>query len=105
MTDRDALLAAALDRPNNDLPRLVLADYLQDHREDDLGRFVRAGVVAARFRSADLIHDPEFYAATAEIAAVAETGAPARPGGWRPWGSGRPRRPPGSGSGTTSATG
>jgi uncharacterized protein (TIGR02996 family) len=78
VTDRDALLAAALDRPNDDLPRLVLADYLQDHGEDDLGRFVRAGVVAARFRGADLIHDPEFYAATAEIAAVAEAGVPAR---------------------------
>ncbi|HJZ59719.1 MAG TPA: TIGR02996 domain-containing protein [Gemmataceae bacterium] len=50
MTDREALLVAALGEPADDTARLVLADYLEENGEPDLGRFVRTGVTAARFR-------------------------------------------------------
>lgn len=46
MNDRAALLANVLNDPTDDTARLVLADWL----EDVFGRFLRAGVVAARFR-------------------------------------------------------
>ncbi|MDB5307380.1 MAG: hypothetical protein JWO38_1582 [Gemmataceae bacterium] len=76
MTDRDALLAAALDTPADDTARLILGDYLQDHDEPDFGRFIWAGVTASRFRDHDVIDDPDYYRALGEIAAVAA--APAR---------------------------
>src|SRR5262245_53219629 len=47
MTDRDALLAAALGKPADDTARLVLDDSLEEHAEPELGRFLRAGVTAA----------------------------------------------------------
>ncbi len=48
MTDRDALLAAVADRPRDDTPRLVLADWLDDHGDVERAAFVRAGCAAAR---------------------------------------------------------
>jgi uncharacterized protein (TIGR02996 family) len=78
VTERDALFAAALDQPADDTARLVLADWLEEHGEGDLGRFLRAGVVASRFRAEGVIEDPAYYAALAEIAAVAKGGSPAR---------------------------
>jgi uncharacterized protein (TIGR02996 family) len=78
LTDRAALLANVLSTPADDTARLVLADYLEENGEDALGRFLRAGVVAARFRDEEFIDDPDYYAAIAEIAAVAKTGRPAR---------------------------
>jgi uncharacterized protein (TIGR02996 family) len=78
VTDRDALLAAVLENPADDTARLVLADYLEENGEPDLGRFLRAGVVASRYRTATVIEDREFYGALAELSAVAESGAPAR---------------------------
>jgi uncharacterized protein (TIGR02996 family) len=78
LTDRAVLFSTVLDDPADDTARLVLADWLEEHGEEPLGRFLRAGVTASRFRGADLIDDPAYYAALAEIAAVAKTGAPAR---------------------------
>jgi uncharacterized protein (TIGR02996 family) len=81
VTDRDALLSAALLAPRDDTPRLAYADLLQerdDPAEYARGRFLRAGVAAARFRHDDVIDDPAFYAALEDLAAVAADGHPAR---------------------------
>ncbi|QDU18350.1 TIGR02996 domain-containing protein [Urbifossiella limnaea] len=48
MDDHAALLAAVVDRPDDDTPRLVLADYLDDHGDPDRAAFVRAQVELAR---------------------------------------------------------
>src|SRR5262249_16659365 len=40
MADREGLLAAIAADPDDDVPRLVLADYL-DERDDPLGEFIR----------------------------------------------------------------
>ena len=80
MNDRTALFANVLDQPADDTARLDLVDWLEEHGEEMLRRFIRAGVVAARFRAGELIDNPDYYAALAEIAAVAATGHPAR---WR----------------------
>jgi uncharacterized protein (TIGR02996 family) len=67
MTDRESLLAAALDQPDDDTSRLVLADFLReqpDPADVALGRFLRAGVVASRYRSANVIEEAVFYAAS-----------------------------------------
>ncbi|HEY1379134.1 MAG TPA: TIGR02996 domain-containing protein [Gemmataceae bacterium] len=41
MTDRAAFLAAIAARPDDDLPRLVFADWLDEHGEADRAAFVR----------------------------------------------------------------
>jgi uncharacterized protein (TIGR02996 family) len=48
MGDQDALLAAVCDRPDDDTPRLVLADWLDDHGQPEWAAFVRAQVELAR---------------------------------------------------------
>jgi uncharacterized protein (TIGR02996 family) len=48
MTERDALLAAILDNPKDDMPRLVFADWLQEYGDGDLDRateeFIRLSI-------------------------------------------------------------
>lgn len=44
MTDRDALIAAVCDRPDDDTPRLAYADWLDDHGEGERAAFIRAEV-------------------------------------------------------------
>jgi uncharacterized protein (TIGR02996 family) len=44
MTDRADLLAAVCDRPDDDTPRLVFADWCDDHGDPDYARFIRAQV-------------------------------------------------------------
>jgi uncharacterized protein (TIGR02996 family) len=81
MTDRDALLSAVLEHPADDTARLVLADFLRERSDPSdvaLGRFLWAGVVASRYRDADVIEEAEYYAALAELTAVASEGWPAR---------------------------
>lgn len=78
MSDRAALFAAILENPADDTARLVLADWLEENGEGALGRFLRAGVVASRFRGEEFIDSPDYYAALAELAAVATSGDPAR---------------------------
>jgi uncharacterized protein (TIGR02996 family) len=81
MTDRESPLCAALDQPDDDTSRLVLADFLREQPDPGdvaLGRFLWAGVVASRYRSANVIEDAEFYTALAELSAVASDGWPAR---------------------------
>jgi uncharacterized protein (TIGR02996 family) len=77
VNDRAILLALALSDPADDTARLVLADFLEERGEEALGRFLRAGVVASRFRGPDLIDDPDYYAALRTISEVAASGNPA----------------------------
>ena len=48
MDDQAALTAAVCDRPDDDTPRLVFADWLDDHGHPDHAAFVRAQVELAR---------------------------------------------------------
>jgi uncharacterized protein (TIGR02996 family) len=48
MDDRAALLAAVCDRPDDDTPRLVFADWLDDHGDADYARFIRAQIELSR---------------------------------------------------------
>ncbi len=41
MTDRDALIRAVIAAPENDLPRLVFADWLEEHGEPTRAEFIR----------------------------------------------------------------
>ena len=54
MTDRDALLAAVIARPEDDLPRLVFADWLEEHGESDRAAFIRAQIAAESLPPGDL---------------------------------------------------
>jgi uncharacterized protein (TIGR02996 family) len=44
MTEREALLRAVCEFPNDDTPRLVFADWLQEHDEEARAEFIRAQV-------------------------------------------------------------
>lgn len=48
MTDREALLRAVCENPDDDLPRLVFADWLDEHDEPERAHFVRTQVEFAR---------------------------------------------------------
>src|SRR5581483_11308551 len=48
MTDQQALLAAILAQPDDDTPRLVYADWLDENGQPDRAAFVRAQIEAAR---------------------------------------------------------
>jgi uncharacterized protein (TIGR02996 family) len=48
MTTRRALLQAILDAPDDDVPRLVFADWLDDHGESERANFVRLQIELAR---------------------------------------------------------
>jgi uncharacterized protein (TIGR02996 family) len=48
MSDRDALLAAIREQPDEDTPRLVFADYLQENGDEHRAAFIRAQVELAR---------------------------------------------------------
>jgi uncharacterized protein (TIGR02996 family) len=48
MTDASALLAAIRARPKDDAPRLVYADWLDEHGDPDRARLIRAQVAVAR---------------------------------------------------------
>ncbi len=48
MTDEDALLRAAAAAPDDDTPRLIFADWLDDHGESERAAFVRTQLDLAR---------------------------------------------------------
>jgi uncharacterized protein (TIGR02996 family) len=48
MSDADALLAAVLADPDADLPRLVYADWLDEHGEPERAEFIRVQIELAR---------------------------------------------------------
>jgi uncharacterized protein (TIGR02996 family) len=51
MTTADALLAAVIASPDDDLPRLVYADWLDEHGEPERAEFVRAQVELEQMES------------------------------------------------------
>jgi uncharacterized protein (TIGR02996 family) len=53
MSDRDALIAAILANPDEDTPRLALADWLQENGEPERAEFIRVQVELARLRAAE----------------------------------------------------
>src|SRR5438132_6587278 len=53
MSDRDALLAAIRQSPDDDAPRLVYADWLDEHADSDRAEFVRLQVEIDPYRRAD----------------------------------------------------
>jgi uncharacterized protein (TIGR02996 family) len=57
MSDRDALLAAVFDHPADDAPRLVYADWLDEHGEPAQAAFIRAQVGLARSDPSTDDHD------------------------------------------------
>jgi uncharacterized protein (TIGR02996 family) len=48
MTDHDALLAAICNEPDEDTPRLALADWLDENEQADQAAFIRAQIELAR---------------------------------------------------------
>jgi uncharacterized protein (TIGR02996 family) len=48
MTESDAFLSAIADRPDDDLPRLVYADWLDEHGDPDRAEFIRVQIEHAR---------------------------------------------------------
>lgn len=53
MSDRQALLAAICANPDDDTPRLVFADWLDEHGEGKRAAFIRAGIEAYRQSTSD----------------------------------------------------
>lgn len=53
MTDRDALLAAIREVPDEDTPRLVYADWLQENGQDKCAEFIRVQIELSRLSSND----------------------------------------------------
>ncbi len=78
MDERSSLLSHVLGDPSDDTARLVLADWLEEHSEEDLARFLRAGVVAARYSTVAIIDDPHYYAALRAMSDIAAAGIPTR---------------------------
>jgi len=48
MSDHDALLAAICAEPDEDTPRLVFADWLDEHDQSERAAFMRAQIELAR---------------------------------------------------------
>ena len=53
MSHDDAFLAAIVDRPDDDLPRLVYADYLDETGDAERAEFIRVQCDLARTGPAD----------------------------------------------------
>jgi uncharacterized protein (TIGR02996 family) len=57
MTHHDAFLQAILESPDDDTPRLVYADYLDEHADPDRSEFIRVqGLLARLPRDQKLLH-------------------------------------------------
>lgn len=57
MSDGDALLRAILDDPDDDAPRLVYADWLDEHGDASRAAFIRAQIELARLPADDPARD------------------------------------------------
>jgi uncharacterized protein (TIGR02996 family) len=53
MTDEQALLAAVIASPDDDLPRLVYADWLDDHGQPERAEFIRVQVERSKLSATD----------------------------------------------------
>jgi uncharacterized protein (TIGR02996 family) len=68
MRDADPFLAAIAARPDDDLPRLIFADWLDEHGRGDRAEFIRLQCAAARGEPAALTPDARRRAADLEAA-------------------------------------
>ena len=59
MTDRDALLRAICDNPEDDAPRLIYADWLDEHGDPRQAEFIREHIALAHVPWSDLNWRPE----------------------------------------------
>lgn len=50
MTEREALLRAVCEFPDDDTPRLVFADWLQEHGEEERAEFIRVQIEQTRLK-------------------------------------------------------
>jgi uncharacterized protein (TIGR02996 family) len=53
MTDGEAFLQAIIDSPDDDTPRLVFADWLEDHDQHDRAEFIRVQIELAHLPAGD----------------------------------------------------
>jgi uncharacterized protein (TIGR02996 family) len=53
MNQQEAILSAVCERPDDDAPRLVFADWLEDNGDPQRAEFIRAQIELARLSSAD----------------------------------------------------
>src|SRR4051795_602322 len=58
MSEEDGLLQAILDDPEDDAPRLVYSDWLEDHGEPNRAAFIRLQIELARLPKGDSRHPP-----------------------------------------------
>ena len=70
LSERAALLAAVAAAPADDLPRLVLADWLDEHGESARAGYVRAQVELARLIADDRLDDDPYPAVVAAVVEV-----------------------------------
>lgn len=89
MSDRDALLSAICEQPDEDTPRLVFADYLEEHDEGARAAFIRDQVrlaltppwdpfaVRCRWRAPDRLSGAAFRSALPRLEGPTVTWAPA----------------------------
>src|SRR3954452_928314 len=87
MTDRAAFLAAIAAAPDDDLPRLIFADWLDEHGDPDRAEFIRTQIEAARLGRDDPQRAPLEQRAKALLDRhrktwLNEVTAWARPGAW-----------------------
>lgn len=78
--NRASLLTAIFENPEDDTPRLVLADFLRESENRDehtYGQFLWACVTVAYFRGQVAIDDPLYRSAMQEMLSVASQGYPA----------------------------
>lgn len=58
MSDRQALINAVLERPEDDIPRLVIADHYEENGEPERGEFVRVQIELAAMGDCPAWCDP-----------------------------------------------
>jgi uncharacterized protein (TIGR02996 family) len=71
MTDLNVLLRAALDDPEDDAPRLVLADWLDEHGQPERAEFIRVQCSLARLAAGEP-RRPDLLRREADLLAVHE---------------------------------
>ena len=73
MTERDAFLAAIIESPDDDTPRLVFADWLEEHGEVERAEFIRLDIKLSHLRPG-----PDEHRKAANIIARYQKRAPVR---------------------------
>src|SRR3954468_10687525 len=60
MTEREALLAGVCANPDDDTPRLVFADWLQENGEEERAEFIRVQVASEQLPLSNRARQPYF---------------------------------------------